>query len=157
MTRHNLIAPALALLLAAPLALSQQASPAQPAPVAKTQPMPRHAGAPVDHAMHRRFMEYGHGMGGAMADVRSLERLYRQAGREGEMTAIYQDVLAKSQDPRLRTYAYHQLARLQARPANIDQAAATLRKSLTENLANEAKMRAERERMRTQRAATMAQ
>jgi len=156
MTRLSLIAPALALLLAAPLAVSQQASPAQPAPVAKAQPMPRHAAAPMDHAMHRRFMERGHGMG-AMADLRSLERLYREAGRDREMTAIYQDVLAKSQDPRLRTYAYHQLARLQARPANIDQAAATLRKSLTENLANEAKMRAERERMRTQRAATMTQ
>jgi predicted negative regulator of RcsB-dependent stress response len=157
MTRLSLIAPALALLLAAPLAASQQASPAQPAPATKVQPAPRHAGAPMDHAMHRRFMERGHGMGGAMADLRSLERLYREAGRDREMTAVYQDVLAKSQDPRLRTYAYHQLARLQARPANIDQAAATLRKSLAENLANEAKMRAERERMRTQRATTTAQ
>jgi hypothetical protein len=155
MTRLSLIVPALALLLAAPLAVSQQASPAQPVP-AKIQPMPRQAPAPMDYRMHHRFMERGHGMG-AMADLRSLERLYREAGRDREMTAIYQEVLAKSQDPQLRTYAYHQLARLQARPANIDQAAATLRKSLTENLANEAKMRAERERMRTQRAASLAQ
>jgi predicted negative regulator of RcsB-dependent stress response len=87
---------------------------------------------------------------GAFADLHALERLYREAGRENQLTAVYNDVLAKSQDPRLRTYVYHQLARLQARPANVDQAIATLRKSLAENLANEAKMRAGHDRMRAQ-------
>jgi predicted negative regulator of RcsB-dependent stress response len=64
------------------------------------------------------------------------------------MASVYNDVLAKSQDPRVRDYAYKRLARLQAQPANVDQAIATLRKGLDENLANEAKMRAEREKMR---------
>jgi len=48
----------------------------------------------------------------------------------------------------VRDYVYKRLARLQAQPANVDQAIATLRKGLDENLANEAKMRAEREKMR---------
>jgi predicted negative regulator of RcsB-dependent stress response len=142
---RHLLAPALALLLASPLAMSQDASPAPQQ--AHTLPAPDHA--PVRHRMHPLRMEHGPGMG-AMADLHALERLYRQAGREKELAGIYDDVLAKSQDPRLRTYAYHRLARLQAQPANVDQAIATLRKSLSENLANEAKMRAERERMRAQ-------
>lgn len=160
MTRRILLAPALALLLASPLAVSQDAPPATPAPQARTLPAP--AQAPMGDGMHRMHMErrmgermhrmrleHGPGMG-AMADLHALERLYRKAGREKELAGIYNEVLAKSQDPHLRTYAYHRLAHLQAQPANVDQAIATLRKSLSENLANEAKMRAERERMRAQ-------
>lgn len=142
---RHLLAPALALLLASPLAMSQDTLPAPQQ--AHTLPAPDHA--PMRQRMHHLRMEHGPGMG-AMADLHALERLYRQAGREKELAGIYDDVLAKSQDPRLRTYAYHRLARLQAQPANVDQAIATLRKSLSENLANEAKMRAERERMRAQ-------
>ena len=160
MTARILIAPALALLLASPLAVSQDAPPATPAPQAHTLPAPAHAAMgdsmPRMHMEHRMGegmrrmrMEHGPGMG-AMADLHSLERLYRQAGREKDLAGIYNEVLAKSQDPHLRTYAYHRLARLQAQPANLDQAIATLRKSFSENLANEAKMRAERERMRAQ-------
>ncbi|MCX7513764.1 hypothetical protein [Frateuria sp. STR12] len=149
MSRFTLLAPALALLLASPLALSQDAQAARPAPTphARTLPAPDHA--PMHHRMHRMHMEHGRGMG-AMSDLHALERLYRKAGREKELAGIYNEVLAKSQDTRLRTYAYHRLARLQAQPADVDQAIATLRKSLSENLANEAKMRAERERMRAQ-------
>lgn len=64
------------------------------------------------------------------------------------MTAVYSDVLAKSQDLRVRDYVYLRLARLQAKPANVDQSIATLRKGLDESLANQGKMRAEREKMR---------
>ena len=85
---------------------------------------------------------------GVVGDLRELERLYLQSGRSKDMVAVYTDVLAKSQDPRVRDYVHHHLARLQAQPANVDQAIATLRKGLDENLANEAKMRAEREKMR---------
>lgn len=162
MARRILLAPALALLLASPLAVSQDASPAPSAAQARTLPAP----APVGEAMHRMHMEHRPDMGermrmhrmrmehgpgmGAMTDLHALERLYRRAGREKDLAGIYDEVLAKSQDPHLRTYAYHRLARLQAQPASFDQAIATLRKSLSENLANEAKMRAERERMRAQ-------
>ena len=149
MASRFLLAPALALLLASPLAMSQDApsAPSAPAPRAHAMPAPDHA--PMRHRMHRMRMEHGHGMG-AMADLHALERLYRHAGREKELAGLYNEVLAKSQDPHLRTYVYHQLARLQARPANVDQAIATLHKSLTENLANEATQRAEREQMRAQ-------
>jgi hypothetical protein len=93
-----------------------------------------------NHAEHER--------GGVIGDLRSLERLYAQAGRSKDMTAVYNDVLSKSQDPRVRDYVYHRLARLQAQPTNVNQAIATLRKALDESLANEAKVRAERESMR---------
>ena len=63
---------------------------------------------------------------------------------------MYNDVLARSQEPRTRDYVYHRLARLQAQPANVDQAIATLRKGLDESLANEAKQRTQREQMRSQ-------
>lgn len=160
MTPRILLAPALALLLASPLALSQDTSSVAPATQARTLPAPAHGPMGRDmhrmhsrhgmgEGMHRMRMEHGPGMG-AMSDLHALERLYRQAGREKELAGIYNEVLAKSQDPHLRTHAYHGLARLQAKPANVDQAAATLRKSLSENLANEARMRAERERMRAQ-------
>ena len=158
MATRLLLAPALALLLTSPLAISQDAPAATPAPQARTLPAPAPTGEHMQRMhkeprmgerIHRMRMEHGPGMG-AMADLHSLERLYREAGREKDMAGIYNEVLAKSQDPHLRTYAYHRLARLQAQPANVDQAIATLRKSLSENLANEAKMRAERERMRAQ-------
>ena len=84
-----------------------------------------------------------------IGDLRELEDLYVQAGRAKELPALYDSVLARSQDPRVRTYVYHQLARAQMAPANADQAIATLRKSLDENLANEAKRRDEMEKMRT--------
>jgi predicted negative regulator of RcsB-dependent stress response len=71
-----------------------------------------------------------------------------QAGRSKELSAVYSDVLARSQNPRVRNYVSHRLARLQAQPANVDQAIATLRKNLDENLANDAKQRTEREKMR---------
>ena len=84
-----------------------------------------------------------------IGDLRGLERLYQQAGRSKELTALYHDVLARSQNPRVRNYVYHRLARLQAQPANVDQAIATLRKGLDENLANDARMRSEREKLRS--------
>lgn len=84
-----------------------------------------------------------------IGDLRELEDLYVQAGRAKELPALYDSVLARSQDPRVRTYVYHQLARAQMAPANADQAIATLRKSLDENLTNEAKRRDDMEKMRT--------
>lgn len=82
-------------------------------------------------------------------DLQALERLYRESGRSKELQALYNDVLAKTQDPRVRTYVYHHLARAQSAPANVDQAIATLRKSLDENLALEARQRAGLEKMRS--------
>lgn len=93
-----------------------------------------------DHGM--RMHGFDHRRSGMIGDLRGLERLYMQAGRSKEMASVYNDVLARSQDPRVRDYVYHRLARLQAQPANVDQAIATLRKGLDENLADEAKMRA---------------
>lgn len=85
---------------------------------------------------------------GVIGDLRGLERLYLRAGRSKDLATLYRDVLAKSRDPRVRNYVYRHLARLQAQPANYDQAIATLRKGLDENLANEARVIAERDKMR---------
>jgi len=108
--------------------------------------MRAHHGDRGDHGM--RMHRFDHRRNGVIGDLRGLERLYMQSGRSKEMASVYNDVLAKSQDPHVRDYVYKRLARLQAQPANVDQAIATLRKGLDENLANEAKMHAEREKMR---------
>ncbi|HWU77990.1 MAG TPA: hypothetical protein VN043_15945 [Rhodanobacter sp.] len=146
MHRHTLLASTLVLMLAgsASLVMAQDTPPPPPP-------------APAAHAMHAQGSRHApdmwrrdsHGQrGGVIGDLRALDRLYMMSGRSKDMAAVYNDVLAKSQDPRVRDYTYHQLARLQARPTNLDQAIATLRKGLDESLASEAKMHAEREKMR---------
>ena len=149
MHRKTLLASALVALLAgsATFAMAQD-TPASPSTAhtmitkqARILPGDRDHGM-AGHRMHHQQRS------GVIGDLRAMERLYQHAGRGKEMAAVYNDVLAKSQDPRVRDYVYKRLARLQAQPANVDQAIATLRKGLDENLANEAKMRAEREKMR---------
>ena len=149
MQRKTLLASALVALLAgsATFAMAQDA-PAPPAtPHAVITKQARILPGDRDHGMAGHRMHHQQ-RSGVIGDLRAMERLYQQAGRGKEMTAVYNDVLAKSQDPQVRDYVYQRLARLQAQPANVDQAIATLRKGLDENLANEAKMRAEHEKMR---------
>lgn len=148
MHRKTLLASALVALLAGSTTFAMaQDAPAPPAtPHAVMTKQARILPGDRDHGMAGHRMH--HQRSGVIGDLRAMERLYQQAGRGKEMTAVYNDVLAKSQDPRVRDYVYQRLARLQAQPANVDQAIATLRKGLDENLANEAKMRAEREKMR---------
>ncbi len=67
-------------------------------------------------------------------DLEQLRRLYAMSGHEGEIIAVYHEVLNKTQDPMLRHYVYDSLAREQLKPANPDQAIATLRTSLSEDL-----------------------
>lgn len=152
MTHRKLIAPALALLLAAsPYAMAQTqpaTTPASAAQAAPAKPMAWQHGKHHDGMRGMRDMHRGAARGGVIGDLRQLERLYLVSGRSKEMASVYQHVLSQSQDPRVRDYAYHRLARLQAQPTNVDQAIATLKKGLDENLANEAKMRAAVEQMR---------
>ncbi|MDR6204825.1 hypothetical protein [Paraburkholderia graminis] len=68
-------------------------------------------------------------------DLEQLRRLYALSGRPGDIVAVYHDVLNKTQDPMLRHYVYDSLAREQLKPANPEQAIATLRTSLSEDLA----------------------
>jgi len=76
-----------------------------------------------------------HGPGfAAINDLEHLQRLYDMSGREGEMNAVYHDVLSKTHDPALRHYVYVALARNQLKPANVDQAIGTIRRSLDEDL-----------------------
>ena len=152
MHRNTLLASTLAVLMAgaASFAMAQDAPPPLPPPAAG--PAAALHAAPKAHGDHHGFnmhqRSFGNEHGGVIGDLRGLERLYMQAGRSKDLAALYNDVLAKSQDPRVRDYVYQHLARLQARPTNVDQAIATLRKGLDENLANEAKMRAEHDKMR---------
>ncbi|RAO75583.1 hypothetical protein [Dyella jiangningensis] len=165
MQRKTLLTSAFVLLVVAggSYAIAQDAAPkSAPALAAKAMPAPR--GPQMDRGDVQGFMGDGPGFGRpgfgrpglegpgspVIEDLQALERLYRENGRGKDLQALYNDVLTKTQDPRVRTYVYHHLARAQAAPANIDQAIATLRKSLDENLANEAKQRAEAEKMRNE-------
>ena len=71
----------------------------------------------------------------AINDLEQLRRLYAMTGHEADMIAVYHDVLNKTQDPMLRHFVYDSLAREQLKPANPDQAIATLRMSLAEDIA----------------------
>lgn len=72
-------------------------------------------------------------------DLEHLQRLYDLNGREDEMSAIYHDVLQKTQVPVIRQYVYVALARNQLHPTNADETIATIRMSLDEDLAALAK------------------
>lgn len=149
MHRKTLLASALTVLMAgsASFAIAQNA-PTQTPPAATA----AHDGGTRHGArgMHGHGMRHGSDQkrGGVIGNLHQLERLYMESGRSKELTALYNDVLAKSQNPRVRDYVHSHLARLQARPANVDQAIATLRKGLDESLANDAKMQAAHEKMR---------
>ena len=157
MHRKTLLASMLTVLMAgtASFAIAQNATtPAPTAAATHDTAGNQHEGRSMrDHGMHRHGMQrhgFDNKRGGVIGDLRQLERLYMESGRSKELTALYNDVLAKSQNPRVRNYVYHHLARLQARPADVDQAISTLRKGLDESLANEAKMQATKEKMRAE-------
>jgi hypothetical protein len=158
MQRKTLIASAASLLLAGStaFAFAQDAAPPAPsAPAARSAQAGAPAGGPTwgrdghggqdgrggrggEHGQGRgEWAGHGHGkeQGGVIGDLHSLERLYVLTGRSKELPALYNEVLAKSQNPRVRDYAYRHLARAQMQPANTDAAISTLRKSLDENLA----------------------
>ncbi|MBB3225733.1 hypothetical protein FHW69_000323 [Luteibacter sp. Sphag1AF] len=163
MQRKTLLASAATLLLAGSttFAFAQDGTPPPPPPA--SQSAANHAmppkGGPKGGQHGDRGGQHGwgghHGMreqGGVIGDLRGLERLYIMQGRAKELPALYNEVLAKSQNPRVRDYAYSHLARAQMQPGNADAAIATLRKSLDENLANDAKRHAAMEQWRAQRA-----
>ncbi|UPG93648.1 hypothetical protein [Luteibacter aegosomatissinici] len=156
MQRKTLLVSAASLLLAgsAAFAYAQDAAPkASAAPAAKSaQQGPQRDGGPKwGHGgprggEHGGRGHWGHGPeGGVIGDLRGLERLYIMSGRQKELPALYNDVLAKSQNPMVRDYAYRHLARAQMAPTNVDAAIATMKKSLDESLANDQKRHQEME------------
>jgi hypothetical protein len=88
---------------------------------------------PYDMPPHEASLPHGPGFA-VMNDLEHLQRLYDMSGRDAEMNAVYHDVLSKTHDPMLRHYVYVALARSQLKPANVDQAIVTIRKSLDEDL-----------------------
>lgn len=125
--------------LAATATFAQEAL--TPPPPAAMHGGPEHGDGPRDEHGPRGPMMGPRGPGFAVInDLEQLRRLYAMAGREGEIIAVYHDVLSKTQDPMLRHYVYDSLAREQLKPANPDQAIATLRTSLAEDLTAASKM-----------------
>ncbi|NII52900.1 hypothetical protein [Luteibacter sp. SG786] len=166
MQRKTLLASAASLLLAgsAAFAFAQDAAPKAPSAPAQSAQAPDHQGMKWNRGERGEHGGWGHhgrdGMhkdAGVIGDLRALERLYVMSGRAKELPALYNDVLAKSQNPMVRDYAYRHLARAQMQPQNVDAAIATMRKSLDESLAQDQKrhqeMEAFKQRMQ-QRAAT---
>lgn len=146
MQRKTLIATVASLLLAGSAAFAYAQDAAPPAPAAKAAP---HAQPGQDHAWGQGGERGHHGWGhhdrggmarsGVIGDLRGLERLYVMSGRQKELPALYNEVLAKSQNPMVREYAYRHLARAQLQPKDTDAAIATMRKSLDESLAQDQK------------------
>jgi hypothetical protein len=115
--------------MAATAAFAQEAS--APPPPPQMHGGPDHGGGAHEHGP----MMGPQGPGFAVInDLEQLRRLYAMSGHEGEIVAVYHDVLNKTQDPMLRHYVYDSLAREQLKPANPEQAIATLRTSLAEDL-----------------------
>lgn len=122
-----------ALLSMSTIAASAQETPTPPAAM-HGEPQ-RGDGPPHGPMEHRGPMMGPRGPGFAVInDLEQLRRLYALSGHPGDIVAVYHDVLNKTQDPLLRHYVYDSLAREQLRPANPDQAIATLRTSLAEDL-----------------------
>lgn len=136
MTRNTVLAFALGALLAGGLshALAEPPSPMATAGfAARAEGFGGHHGAGMRMRMHMRGAALP--ARAAIGDLRRIERLYLIDGRARELPALYKDVLAKTQNPMVRNYAYRHLAHAQLKPANVDQAIATLRQSLEEDLA----------------------
>lgn len=68
-------------------------------------------------------------------NLMQLERLYILDGRAKDVPALYQDLLTRTQNAQLRSFAYARIAKQQARPANPSQVIATVKQALDENLA----------------------
>ena len=95
---------------------------------------PGHGG--MRHGMHpgmRGPMMMGP-RGAAIHDMLALEHLYRAQGHVEAVATLYRSVLARSQDPLLRNFAYARLARAELAPRDTGAAILTLRQALDENL-----------------------
>lgn len=171
MQRKTLLASAASLILAgsAAFAFAQDAAPkTSAAPAARSsQPAGQQQGqkwgqdGDRDHGRGEHGGWGRHGRGGmqrsaVIGDIRALERLYVVTGRSKELPALYNDVLAKSQNPMVRDYVYRHLARSQMQPQNADAAIATMRKSLDESLAQDQKRHQEMEQFKARMSQRMA-
>ncbi|MGF6770026.1 hypothetical protein P3T18_002505 [Paraburkholderia sp. GAS199] len=125
--------------VAAMAASAQEAPPPPPAGAAHAQGEPQRGDGPPHHGPMGRMGPMGPGFA-VVNDLEQLRRLYAMTGHESEIIAVYHDVLNKTQDPMLRHFVYDALAREQLKPANPDQAIATLRTSLAEDLSAASKM-----------------
>lgn len=133
MSRNTILAFALGALLAGGLSYAL-AEP--PAPMANAAFADQADGFGGHHGAGMRMHLRGAALPAraAVGDLRRIERLYLIDGRAKDLPTLYKDVLAKTQNPIVRNYAYRHLARAQMKPANVDQAIATLKQSLDENL-----------------------
>jgi hypothetical protein len=122
------------LTVAATAALAEEAAPPPSAAQMHGEPQ-RGDGPPAPHGAMGPMMGPRSPGFAVINDLEQCRRLYAMSGHSGEIIAMYHDVLSKTQDPMLRHYIYDSLAREQLKPANPEQAIATLRTSLAEDLA----------------------
>ena len=139
--KRTLAIPALGgLALALGLVVASAAEPpapgmAPPPPAQAWMHGPGHGGMHhgMHHGMHGRMMMMGP-RGAAIRDMLALEHLYRAQGHVGAVATLYRSVLARSQDPLLRNFAYARLARAELAPRDTGAAIKTLHQALDENL-----------------------
>ncbi len=139
--KRTLAIPALGgLALALGLVVASAAEPpapgmAPPPPAQAWMHGPGHGGMHhgMHHGMHGRMMMMGP-RGAAIRDMLALEHLYRAQGHTEAVAALYRGVLARSQDPLLRNFAYARLARAELAPRATGAAIKTLHQALDENL-----------------------
>lgn len=67
-------------------------------------------------------------------DMRKLEMIYRKTGQEAQVVAMYQDLLKRTEHPKLRAFAERRLKHAE-RVAHPEQAVAALRARIDEKLA----------------------
>ena len=132
------LAGATALALAAAVLPSQFARAADPAS-APTAAAASDPNAPAPHGWRKGRGERMAAMRNSpvfqtVRNLRELERLYLIGGRASEIPALYQDVLAKTENPAVRQFAYNRIALNQFKPGDVDKSIATLRQSLDESL-----------------------
>ncbi|WP_345815954.1 hypothetical protein AAGS40_17015 [Paraburkholderia sp. PREW-6R] len=120
------------LTIAASAALAQDAPPPPAPEQAHGEPQP--GDGPPPHGPMGHMGPMGPDFA-VINDLEQLRRLYAMSGHESEIVAVYHEVLSNTENPMLRHYVYDSLAREQLRPANPEQAIATLRTSLSEDLA----------------------
>ncbi|MEO8461335.1 MAG: hypothetical protein ABI451_12465 [Dokdonella sp.] len=146
MTRKNLLSVSISLLISGSSAIGGLYAPAALAQADHVQTgssatAPANASDHAGHAKHRGRYNGHADMNATPAekavikDLRRMEMMYRSEDRSQEMSAMYDSVLAKTQNATVRSYIEKRQAHTQRTPADAEKAIASATKQLNDDLA----------------------